>query len=338
MDADAAAFEPVAPELVEVRVVDEHALLAPEPNDVVLDGRVVGVVEHEAVLAVLLGQVAGHLQPVGEHDRVADVVADGDVVRHPAVVGVHVVDREAEVAHAIAVEDVALARLDEDPVRAVADLVVDDPGPGRAPDRDAAAGLADLPDLAALDDVAANDRVLRAPEIDPEEIAFEPVALDQGAMGVPIDEDAGIHLVQGVAGAPDREPAHRHVGGAHAHDAAGAVPQENGARRAFEDEGPVDADRPLVVSRQQADDIAGRGVVQRGLDRLALRDLPQGGLGRAGPARREQQGCGETDEDAPGDAHLTPPAARRACGPSSPCGAHGRTRSNSTSRRPADRR
>ena len=76
------------------------------------------------------------------HERIADGVVGRHVVRDLAVVGVHVVDGEAQVAEAVAAEHVAcLLAIDEDAVAAEADLVVEDLGARRVPDRDAVAGL-----------------------------------------------------------------------------------------------------------------------------------------------------------------------------------------------------
>ena len=113
------------------------------------------------MVAVAVRHVAADRQPVRVHDREADGVADRDVVRDLAVVGVHVVDGEAQVAEAVAGEHVLAAGDGEDAVAAVADVVVEDLGARRVPDRDAVAGLVQAARPDPDDLVAAHDRILR---------------------------------------------------------------------------------------------------------------------------------------------------------------------------------
>ena len=69
-----AALEPVAGKAVLVGVVDEHAFLA-AAHDVALDARLVGVVEQQPVVAIAVGNVVMHGQPVRVHQYVADAIA-----------------------------------------------------------------------------------------------------------------------------------------------------------------------------------------------------------------------------------------------------------------------
>lgn len=106
MDAYGAALEPVAAYLVLVGVVHEEAVLAAAFHLVAADLGLVCIVQHQAVIAVADGDIAAHLQPVGEHQRVTDVVADRDVPFDDTVVAVHVVDRKAQVLEVVATEGV----------------------------------------------------------------------------------------------------------------------------------------------------------------------------------------------------------------------------------------
>ena len=74
MDADLAALEPVAVEAVLVGVINEHALFG-AAHHIVLDARVVRIVEEQAVVAVAVAHVIVQPQSVGIHHDVADVVA-----------------------------------------------------------------------------------------------------------------------------------------------------------------------------------------------------------------------------------------------------------------------
>ena len=93
----------------------------PPVDPVAVDLGVVGVVEQQPVVAVAIGDVVADHQPVRVHDGVADMVADRDVAADFAVVGVHVVDREAHLLEAVADEAVLAAGNGEDAVAAVAE-------------------------------------------------------------------------------------------------------------------------------------------------------------------------------------------------------------------------
>src|SRR5690606_4631303 len=143
------------------------------------------------------------------------VVPDGDVVGDFAVVRIHVVDGEAQVAHAVSEEAVIAAGDDVDAVAPAADLVLRNLGAGRVPDGHAIAGLAEAAAANPFDRVPPRDRARRPVQIDAEQVAFEPVVLDHGAFGGPLDVDGGIHARHVHAGAADREAANRGAGRGH---------------------------------------------------------------------------------------------------------------------------
>ena len=152
-----------------------------------------------------------------EHDRVADVVAGGDVAADLAVVGVHVVDGEADVLEAVVAELVVMAGRDEDAVAAMDHRVADDLGPRRVPELDAVAALAAPQIGAALDPVAADQHVGGAPDIDPDQVVDQVVVLDHRSGRFLGQEDAGILVEQAEAGVADGEIAQRHAGRFHGH-------------------------------------------------------------------------------------------------------------------------
>ena len=199
MHADLAAFEPVVAKPVLVGVVDEDAFLRPDARaicerrwlPVFRPGnpcsraslpRIPGLAHRSAAcrrprtpLPVISEPLAKlnsspwsrspsemlsrHHQPVRVHDGKADRVADRDVVADLAVVGVHVVDREAQIAEAVALKRLLLAGDREDAVAAEADVVVENLGARRVPHRDAVAGLVDPPLPEPDDLVVARNRV-----------------------------------------------------------------------------------------------------------------------------------------------------------------------------------
>ena len=108
------------------------------------------------MVAVAIGDIVADHQPVRIHDGVADMVSDRDVAADFAVVGVHVVNREANLLEAVADEAVLAAGNGEDSVAAVAERVVRDGDVGRVPERDAVAGLAEATAAKPFDHVASD--------------------------------------------------------------------------------------------------------------------------------------------------------------------------------------
>src|SRR6188768_1431159 len=88
-----------------------------------------------------------------EHDGVADIVADRDIAADLAVVGVHVVDGEADILEPVVAELVPAAGRDEDAVAAMGHRIADDLGPRRVPELDAITAFAAPQVRAALDAV-----------------------------------------------------------------------------------------------------------------------------------------------------------------------------------------
>src|SRR6476620_9895123 len=165
----------------------------------------------------MVGEVVPDHQPVRIHDGVADVIADRDVAADLAVVGVHVVNREANLLEAIVDEPILAARNREDAVAAVAKGVVGHGDVRRIPQRYAVAFLGKAAFPQAFDNIALDPRAGRAMDIDPEQIAF-----DHGPFGGLLQEHAGIHRLKAEAGALDRYSADSNARSGYGDDVADA--------------------------------------------------------------------------------------------------------------------
>ena len=97
-----------------------------------------------------------------------------------AVMRVHVVDGETQVAKPVARELVVERRVGEYPVAPPADVVADYLRARRVPDIDAVATAVHALIAASEDHVAPDQRVLSAVNVDTVEIAFQAVVLDTG--------------------------------------------------------------------------------------------------------------------------------------------------------------
>ena len=80
--------------------------LQPAQDGVALDARAVREVEQKSPVAIAVGDVSYDRQAMREHHGVAHGIADRDIVRELAVVGVHVMNGEAEIAKSISAEHV----------------------------------------------------------------------------------------------------------------------------------------------------------------------------------------------------------------------------------------
>ncbi len=94
VNADRAAFKVIVAHDIPVRIVHEEAFLAAVPDNIAFQDRIVGVVQHDAVIAITDGCVVDDLYSAGKHDRIAKVVADRHVAGDFAVIGIHVVHRK----------------------------------------------------------------------------------------------------------------------------------------------------------------------------------------------------------------------------------------------------
>ena len=273
MNADPAAFEPIAGKAVLVGVVDEHAFVA-AAHDVVLDARLVGVVEQQPVIAIAVGDVVVHAQTIRIHQYVADAVAGRKIAGDLAVVGVHEMHGETQVVKRVAAHDIVVAGHREHAVAAGADVVVDDLRSRRVPQRDRRAALAQAQPAQPLNAVAADDRVMRPVQIDGDQVVFEHVVLHAGAIGGAIDENAGILVDQGQARSADRQPADRDVRGLHPDRIARPAAFQHRARLALDRHARhIDHEVAFERARAEMERVAGRGAGERRDGALPLSHL-----------------------------------------------------------------
>ena len=112
-------------------------------DNVVVNIGIVDVVEHDALVAAADGDVAVYFEAVGEHQDITHIVADGNVVADFAVVGVHVVDSETQVAEAVVFVGVVFAGVGENAVAAFGNVVADNLRAGGVPDGDGVTAFVD---------------------------------------------------------------------------------------------------------------------------------------------------------------------------------------------------
>ncbi len=298
MHADLATFEDVVAERVLVGIIDEHALfgckartvrswrrlrclrrrhpmlsrlaaahagagptfrrLHPPAHGVANDLGAVGKVEQQAPVAVPVRDVAPHRQPVRVHDREAGDIAGRDVFADLAVVGVHVVDREAQVAEQVVAEAVLPRRVREDAVAPIADVVVLDHRARRVPDIDAVAAFVHAVDPEADNGVAAHHRILAAMHVDPVHVVPERGALDQRPVGALDDLDPGIEIRVPSARPGDGDAADHHVIAGDGDDRPVALAINHGVRGPGQCKRPVDGDGAGIGPAREHEHIAGR--------------------------------------------------------------------------------
>lgn len=70
-------------------------------DNIVVNIGIVDIVEHDALIAAADGDIVEHFEPFGKHQHIAHIVAHGNIAADFAVVGVHIVDGETQVAEAV---------------------------------------------------------------------------------------------------------------------------------------------------------------------------------------------------------------------------------------------
>jgi hypothetical protein len=153
VDADLAALKAVDCKTVAVCIIDKHAFLAALADGVIPHFAFIGLVHHNAVVAVIEGQITLDQHIVGIHNRIAEVVTLGNITGNHRVVGIHIVHGKTQVPKAVADEFVVARGVDKHAVAAKADIVADDAGAGGVPDIDAVATVVHALVLAAFDSV-----------------------------------------------------------------------------------------------------------------------------------------------------------------------------------------
>ena len=223
------------------------------------------------MVAVAIGDIVADHQPVRIHDGVADVVADRDVAADFAVVGVHVVDREAHLLEAVVDEAVLAAGNREDAVAAVAEGVVRDGDVGRVPERDAVAGLAEAAAAQALRSTLRGDaRPRRAVHVDAEQVSY------RGGCSRSVARSAVFCRKMPESIACRSRPDPRTVTPRTVTSGAVTVttlpappPSSTAPGRPVSTRAPIDPDRAVVFARRKLDDVTVLRPIQHRLQRLA---------------------------------------------------------------------
>src|SRR5690606_4365078 len=130
-------------------------------DEVVRQGGIGDVVHQDAVVAIVLGAVAGHGQLAALHQRVAGAGAAGDVGGDMGVGGGHGVHAVAQVLHQVVIYAVAVGGLDIDAVAGFADAVAGDHGVAGEEQVDAVAAVLGAHRRVAFHPVVENAHVAR---------------------------------------------------------------------------------------------------------------------------------------------------------------------------------
>src|SRR5690606_4821698 len=93
-------------------------------HDIVDNGRLLGSIEHQALMRAVDADVVPYGQELREHQGVGNVVANGDIAADFAVIGVHVVHRIAQLGKAVMTKNVVAAGIGKDPVATPGNVVV----------------------------------------------------------------------------------------------------------------------------------------------------------------------------------------------------------------------
>lgn len=120
---DLGVLNQVAGDFVEVGVVEKNAFLGPV-HDIVGNSRLLGGVEHQALMRAIDADVFTYRQELRKHQGISNVIADGDIAADFAVIGVHVVHRIAQLGKAVMAKDIVAAGIGKNPVATPGDIVV----------------------------------------------------------------------------------------------------------------------------------------------------------------------------------------------------------------------
>ena len=96
MHADPVAAHTIAGDLIGAGFVQEKSL-AVALGVVIRDARVIDRAKQDAMLLVVQGDIAKHLQPLGKHQGQTDLGAAGEVAGEMILIVVHVMEAEAQV-------------------------------------------------------------------------------------------------------------------------------------------------------------------------------------------------------------------------------------------------
>ena len=178
--------QPVLAFLVSAHARSGPAFRRVEPADHRVSGdlRAVCEVEQEAAVAVAVRDVAANRQPVRVHDREPDRIADRDIVRDLALVSVHVMDGEAQVAKAVAAEHVLPAGDREDAVAPNRKSLSSTFAPGAFHTETPLPASLIRPRAGPMISLLPDNRAPGTVDVDAVEVTLDPVPFDNGAAAV----------------------------------------------------------------------------------------------------------------------------------------------------------
>ena len=270
----------VAGELVVVGVVEIHAF-GRFFHSVAINNGIVGIVEHDALVYVVVGHVVAQLDVGGKHDGIANFAVGYDVAFNLAVVGVHIMHTVAQVVEMVVAKRVEIAGVGKNAVAPVRNVVVNHFGIGRVPHGYAVAALVFAQFFVADDGVALHQRIGRAPKIHAHRVIQNVVFHDMRGISGFVQKNARVHIGQADARFGYGEVLDGYMGRGNGNGAPRAVALDNGIAlvAAFQRERFVDDDFTCVSACGQAQGVARLGLVNRGLQIRARAHGDNGGLG-----------------------------------------------------------
>lgn len=255
MNADVTALKDVLCQKVTVRVIDKGALPGSPGDEIPEDVRLVRVVQHHTVIAVVDRDIVPRHDPVRIHHRKTQMVADGDIPRHFGIVRIHVVHSEPQVAEQVVPVGVALRGIREDPVAAKAHLVAFDHRSRRVPDIDPVAAVVHPGQSQTLDPVALDQRVPRAVDVHADEVPRQGVVHHTRPARPFRQFHPGVDRVVRATGVGDDQPPDRHPFGIYRDDRPRTVPVHHGPGRTLQRDGMCQDHRAVVTARRKDQDV-----------------------------------------------------------------------------------
>lgn len=221
--ADLAVFKMIGEKFIVVGIIGKYALACLVDNVVVNIG-IVDIVEHNALIAAADGDIVEYFEPLGKHQHIAHIVAHGNIAADFAVVGVHIVDGETQIAEAVVFVGVVRAGIGKNAVPPFGNVVANDLRTGCVPNGNAVAALVHAQSRVADDFILAHHRIGRTMQIDADRIIQNIVVFNQGARGSFFEINTGIHCGQAHTGTGNGQVAERYVRRVYGYGAAAPVP------------------------------------------------------------------------------------------------------------------
>ncbi|MNS89794.1 hypothetical protein D3C72_1238190 [compost metagenome] len=280
MHADRIAQHQVAAQGRVLDVVDKEAALV-AGDHVAFDHRVLQRAQHDAVVGIAPGAVVAHDLVAHFHQRQSAAVAVAVVAFPQVVVRIHVVRAVAAVVQPVAAKDGMVRDIDVERVAHEADVVVEDACAARVVELHAIAALRRVVVALAGDGVAFDADVIGLLDPQPEQVVGQVAMAHHRAVRTGADIDAGVLVLQAVAGVAHDQAFDRHVRRRDAQRIATQRAAERGPRDAAQHQRLVDGEVAGIVAARDLDGVPRGGGIDRRLQRLAGLHAPGRGL-RAG--------------------------------------------------------